>query len=227
MYCWNISAVFSFASSLHRSHEFKYPSWFERLNDQKVTITKIIGKPPVIVIAGYDLFRSKTLEGAYSKVTGFDVEWTGSQIYIGKSYSKTYTVKSTNFWMTQSVTSVGWLGSYPKTESGKAGPVLANKKATFYPVIKNNHNGQYMPTPTRADMAVVPLEKRAPWNNTLRGQYIASYIDSYGNPNWDWSGVDIHHVIPREYGGGNSFSNLYPLPRTIHQQSVSPWWASY
>jgi len=92
------------------------------------------------------------------------------------------------------------LGSYPKTESGKAGPVLANKKATFYPVIKNNHSGQYMPTPTRADMAVVPLEKRAPWNNTLRGQYIASYIDSYGNPNWDWSGVDIHHVIQESTG---------------------------
>ncbi|MFC7782904.1 hypothetical protein ACFQWC_00240 [Rossellomorea sp. GCM10028870] len=143
----------------------------------KVTITKIIGDPPVIVIAGYDLLSSKTLEGTYSKVTGFDVEWTGAQIYIGRTYSKTYNVTSTNFWMTQRVTTVGWLGSYPETDSGQAGPVLANKKATFYPVIQNNHSGQYMPTPTRADMAVVPLEDRSPWNNTLRGQYIASYID--------------------------------------------------
>ena len=67
----------------------------------KVTISKIIGDPPVIVIAGYDLLSSKTLEGTYSKVTGFDVEWTGAQIYIGKTYSKTYNVTSTNFWMTQ------------------------------------------------------------------------------------------------------------------------------
>jgi 5-methylcytosine-specific restriction endonuclease McrA len=39
--------------------------------------------------------------------------------------------------------------------------------------------------------------------------------------------LHIHHVIPREYGGDNSFDNLYPLPRDIHQQVVTPWWVNY
>lgn len=193
----------------------------------KATLTNLVGTPPVIILTGYDLFSNKSVEGTYTKVTGFDVEWTGPDIYVGKSHSLVYNVVSTNFWMTQSVTTAGWLGSYPETQTGQGGPALANKKASFYPTIYNEHSGQYMPIPARADMPVVPLEERAPWNNTLRGQYITAYIDTYGNPNWDWSLIDIHHVIPREYGGGNTFGNLYPLPRDLHQQVVTPWWSSY
>lgn len=84
-----------------------------------------------------------------------------------------------------------------------------------------------MPIPTKANIPIAPPEDRAPWNNTLRGQYISLYIDTYGNPNWDWSSLDIHHVIPRERGGGNSFINLFPLPRDLHQQVVTPWWINY
>lgn len=210
--------------------EVKYETTFNSTNSTitlKSTITSLIGNKPVIILAGYDLFSSKTLEGTYSKVTGFDVEWTGAQIYVGKSYSKTYTVTSTNFWMTQNTTTAGWTGSLPVTKTGQAGPVLSNKKASLYPVIKNEHSGQFMPIPTKANMPVVPLEDRVPWNNTLRGQYITAYINTYGNPNWDWSLLDIHHVIPREYGGTNSFYNLFPLPRDLHQQRVTPWWSSY
>ncbi|MBP1916965.1 hypothetical protein J2Z23_003950 [Lederbergia galactosidilyticus] len=28
-------------------------------------------------------------------------------------------------------------------------------------------------------------------------------------------------------GEQNNFENLFPLPRDIHQQIVTPWWASY
>jgi len=38
---------------------------------------------------------------------------------------------------------------------------------------------------------------------------------------------DIHHELPIKYGGTNSMSNLFPLPKDIHQKEVSPWWASY
>lgn len=193
----------------------------------KATITKLVGTRPSIIIANHNLHNSKTLEGTYSKTNSFTVEWTNSEIYVGKSYSKSFNVTSTNFWITRNVTTAGWLGSYPVTSTGQIDPVLANKKASIYPTIFNEHNGQYMPVPTKANMAVVPNANVVPWNNTLRGKYISAYIDKYGDPKWNWADADIHHVVPREYGGGNSFNNLYPLPRTMHQQIVTPWWASY
>ncbi|MER0467170.1 HNH endonuclease signature motif containing protein [Bacillus cabrialesii subsp. cabrialesii] len=33
----------------------------------------------------------------------------------------------------------------------------------------------------------------------------------------------MHHVIPRERGGNNSFNNLLAM----HQQLLNPWWARY
>jgi 5-methylcytosine-specific restriction endonuclease McrA len=38
---------------------------------------------------------------------------------------------------------------------------------------------------------------------------------------------DIHHIIPREYGGTNDFNNLVPVLRTVHQQEFNPWWMNY
>ncbi|WP_420712868.1 HNH endonuclease signature motif containing protein [Gordonia sp. MP11Mi] len=31
-----------------------------------------------------------------------------------------------------------------------------------------------------------------------------------------FEGWEIHHIIPREFGGTNEFNNLVPLPREIH-----------
>jgi hypothetical protein len=88
----------------------------------------------------------------------------------------------------------------------------------------------FMPDTTL--MQQVPVEQRVPWNNDLRGQFIAQYIERYGDPkqkdpNFDWADYDIHHIIPREYGGTNDFDNLIPLRREFHQQNVTPWWTNY
>ncbi|WP_257006661.1 HNH endonuclease [Shouchella clausii] len=37
---------------------------------------------------------------------------------------------------------------------------------------------------------------------------------------------EIHHIIPRAYGGDHSFVNLIPLLVSDHRK-VSYWWASY
>ncbi|WP_083426426.1 HNH endonuclease signature motif containing protein [Thermoactinomyces sp. DSM 45891] len=60
---------------------------------------------------------------------------------------------------------------------------------------------------------------------------MAEYIGKYGDPkkkddSFNWADYDIHHIIPREYGGTNDFDNLIPLPRDFHQQRVTPWWNS-
>ncbi|MFY3790550.1 hypothetical protein ACOQFO_02340 [Ureibacillus sp. MALMAid1270] len=193
----------------------------------KSTIKSIIGSTPTIILTGNHLYSSKTLEGSYSKVTGFDVEWTGSNIYVGKSHSIDYKVTSSNFWITKGTGVTGYAGIGTKSTSNQSDPVLTNKKASIYPTVYNSHARTYMPRPTQANMSVVPLESRVPWDNTLRGSYISAYIGSYGSPSWDWAAYDIHHVIPREYGGTNQFSNLFPVPRTVHQQTINPWWSAY
>jgi len=42
-----------------------------------------------------------------------------------------------------------------------------------------------------------------------------------------WEQYDIHHIIPREYGGTNVFDNLVPVLREIHQQELNTWWRGY
>jgi hypothetical protein len=47
----------------------------------------------------------------------------------------------------------------------------------------------------------------------------------YRDPKWEPKspGAEIHHELPLKYGGTNSMSNLFPLPRELHQQTITPW----
>ncbi|WP_390624072.1 HNH endonuclease signature motif containing protein [Fodinicola feengrottensis] len=53
------------------------------------------------------------------------------------------------------------------------------------------------------------------------------YNQGYATPEGGWSRYDIHHIIPREYGGTNDFNNLVPVLRTVHQQEFNPWRMNY
>ncbi|MDQ0860910.1 HNH endonuclease signature motif containing protein [Bacillus sp. V2I10] len=191
------------------------------------TIQSITGTKPVIMLLGRDLYNGKTVDGAYSRMVGFDVEWTGAEIFAGQKATKVYTTTSTNFWISTYNTSVGWTGSYPSTSQGQTVDVLANKKAAVYPVIRNTHNNTYMWKPSIANMAVVPVELRTKRDYALPSKYKTWYIRNYGDPKWDWTTLQIHHELPLKYGGNNTMGNLFPLPTTIHQKTVTPWWASY
>lgn len=198
---------------------------FTQSIDLRIKITDIIGQAPIVVLSNLGVYAGDIYDGAYYRQGYLEVDWQGAQIYPGQTAQKSINVSSTKWWVSSYNTTAGWLGSYPKTSSGQTVPTLANKKAVMYPSIYNDHSKEYMPTPARANLPKV--DNPVPWDNYKRGEYIAQYINTYGNPDWDWSGLDIHHVIPRIHGGSNSFGNLYPLPRTIHQQKVNPWWAAY
>ncbi len=118
----------------------------------------------------------------------------------------------------------GWKGSRPDTSTGQLAPTLANKIGEIYPAIIYHHNNKMLPLPSRADSLKVPEKDRVDWDSSKdRGAYIKKYIDIYGNPKWDWSAIDIHHVIPRERGGNNSFYNRY-----IVSQGANFWkWNLY
>jgi len=181
----------------------------------------------LIIITGHHLYNGKASFGSFSQVTGYDIEWTGAEIYVGQSHSKEYEVSETNYWMTSSTTVAGWIGSGTKTSSSEYGPFLTNKNAEIYPVIQNEHSGESMPLPDRADYTFLDPGDRTPRDPDLRNQYIRQYIDTYGDPQWNWSLLDVHHVRPLSYGGGNNFENLFAMPREMHQQIVTPWWTNY
>ena len=51
--------------------------------------------------------------------------------------------------------------------------------------------------------------------------------ETYGNlSSAYWKTVDIHHIRPRVYNGGNEFSNLMPVERTAHRR-ITTWFVNY
>ncbi|MCU5186784.1 HNH endonuclease [Bacillus cereus] len=198
---------------------------FTQSIDLSIKITDIIGQAPIVVLSNLSLYAGDIYDDAYYRQGYLEVDWQGSQIHPGQIAQKSFKVNSTKWWATNHNTTAGWVGSYPQTSSEQYDPTLANKKAVMYPIIYNGHSEQYMPIPKRANLP--KADNPVDWDSYKRGAYIAQYIDTYGNPGWDWSEADIHHVIPRAYGGNNSFDNLFPLPRQIHQQIVNPWWSAY
>ncbi len=79
-----------------------------------------------------------------------------------------------------------------------------------------------MPTET------VPQENRVLWTardlNSYRIEWAGQGND---DPPGGWGDYDIHHIIPRAYGGTNDFNNLIPVLRTYHQKVINPWRSSY
>ncbi len=95
-----------------------------------------------------------------------------------------------------------------------------NKKAEKYPThISSPVTGQSLPYNFSMTMTKVPEANRVPWNTSIRNAY-ADYLGE------DLTGYDVHHIIPRAYGGTNAYSNLIPLIPSDHT-TVTSWWANY
>ena len=211
----------------------KHTTTFDEKNKQIIistTIKKLTGKKPVIILTGNRLYASNKYRDGYSKVKGYDVEWTGANIKVGKTKRVTYKVKSTKFWTSRGSTTVGVGGSVPISSSSQLDrPVLTNKNAVIYPKIYDSHSKRYMGTPIVANMKTVMKENRVKWTSSERNKYKKAYIEKFSKPKFRWEGkyTEIHHIIPREYGGTNAFGNLFPLPTKLHRLLLNPWWKAY
>jgi hypothetical protein len=53
----------------------------------------------------------------------------------------------------------------------------------------------------------------------------AQRADSNAQPPGGWGNYEIHHILPREWGGDDTWENLVPLPKTQHLE-YSNWWRS-
>ena len=108
----------------------------------------------------------------------------------------------------------------------KSGSVL-NKVGREYPSVLDPRTGAPIPYPG-GGLSKVPVSEQVAWGAKERGAYIKEWYDrGYATPEGGWSGYDVHHIRPREYGGTNDFGNLVPVPRTVHQQEFNTWWQNY
>ena len=49
----------------------------------------------------------------------------------------------------------------------------------------------------------------------------------YKTPRGGWERYDIHHIKPREFGGGNDFWNLVPVEQQMHQDLFNSFWRDF
>jgi hypothetical protein len=127
--------------------------------------------------------------------------------------------------------SSGRLGSRPFSASiivgAEAEGAALNSAGQAYPEVLNPGTGEPIPYPGEG-LSQVPVGERVPWGAQERGAFIKQWYDNgLSTPEGGWSEYDIHHIIPREYGGTNDFENLVPVERGVHQSDFNAWWRNY
>ena len=121
--------------------------------------------------------------------------------------------------------------AHPEDDNGCGCGRPLNSKGHPYPSVIDPRTGQEMPFP-QGDLQRIPKSERVEWNNVTRGAYIKEWLDrGYPEPEGGWDPYDIHHILPKEFGGTNGFWNLVPILRTIHNgpapEGVTAWWDAY
>lgn len=112
-------------------------------------------------------------------------------------------------------------------DSGTPEPRPYNNDIQPYPHAYHPGTGDEMPFPP-GDLGRISKDERFEWTNMDRYYYIQQWHDmGYETPPGGWNLYDIHHIKPREFGGDNSFENLIPVPRSLHNQSITPWWRNF
>mgnify|MGYP001157878514 CR=1 FL=1 len=110
---------------------------------------------------------------------------------------------------------------------GPSKPKFVNKVGKEYPEIVDPRTGKNINYP-EGDLQKVPKDQRVEWNNQTRADYIKEWHDrGYKIPEGGWEKYDIHHIKPREYGGDNSFKNLVPVERNLHQGEFNKFWIEF
>jgi RHS repeat-associated protein len=113
------------------------------------------------------------------------------------------------------------------SSAAEEGSAVLNGAGTPYPTVPNLATGQAIPEPP-AGLTKVAFGDRVPWGAQERGAFIKQWYDrGLPTPEGGWAEYDIHHIIPREYGGTNVFENLVPIVRSVHQNVFNAWWRGY
>ncbi len=99
----------------------------------------------------------------------------------------------------------------------KLSPLAAKVQAkkSLYPQVIDPRTGRFIPLPYAEK--ITPIAERVVWDSKMdRYKFIKEWIEKgYSTPEGGWELYDIHHILPREYGGGNDFWNLYRLSEKL------------
>lgn len=103
-----------------------------------------------------------------------------------------------------------------------------NSKGEPYPRMIDPRTGEEVPFPD-GNLQSVDVSLRTTWDSgDDRYDFIKEWYDrGYSDLPFPWGKYDIHHILPREFGGTNDFWNLVPLERDFHNKVVTPWWNAY
>lgn len=118
-------------------------------------------------------------------------------------------------------------GACEPEDSGGNNGIPANLKGVPYPQIMDLKTGESIVFPEDAPSASVPQEDRVSWGRNERGEFIKQWYDNgYSTPDGGWGNYEIHHILPREYGGTNDFDNLTPIRPGLHSEFTN-WWRNW
>ncbi len=99
----------------------------------------------------------------------------------------------------------------------------AQARLSLYPNVLDLRTGSRIPLPSVGSR--VPVAQRVEWGRVGKQKFIQEWYErGYSTPKGGWSEYDIHHIVPREYGGTNDFWNLTPVLRKVHQQEFNRFW---
>ncbi|WP_238343518.1 MATE family efflux transporter [Gracilibacillus saliphilus] len=102
--------------------------------------------------------------------------------------------------------------------------VCRDSKGVWYPSSVDEQSGKTLLAPASAEYKKVPEDQRVKWGPTERKIYKTWYESQYGIRSWN--NIEIHHIIPRAYGGSNDPANLISLPKSFHRGTVNSWWTN-
>jgi hypothetical protein len=94
--------------------------------------------------------------------------------------------------------------------------------------VNDPRTGRPIPAPPEG-LTKIPEDQRVSWDGSSdRDRFIRAWHErGLPEPEGGWGKYDIHHIIPREYGGTNDFDNLVPVLRGDHQELFNRWWTGY
>ncbi|MCY8378393.1 hypothetical protein [Bacillus haynesii] len=192
-----------------------------------VEVTKVVGTRPVTLEVQQALCQSGYYNKQFTCPHVIKKTFVGPQIKKGAEVHQFINVNKTTFWKYSGWGIATWAGKPPsiKTLTWNEALYLTNKKGTFFPNYTDQQSGLNLLAPSNVFIKKVPKEKRAKWGNKERAAYRDWYEKQYGKKTW--LKYEIHHQLPRAYGGGNMTKNLIPVERSFHRGEITPWWASY
>jgi hypothetical protein len=123
---------------------------------------------------------------------------------------------------------VGGIGAKKFGGFGRNPGRPTNSVGMEYPGVVDPRTGSEIPFPGQGMKQVAPA-LRSPWGKGIqRYQYRKSWIEQgFKEPEGGWPKYDLHHIRPREFGGDNSFENIVPVLRDVHQNQFNVWWRDY